>query len=431
MNKPLTITLCLITAVLLTGASARGVGPARGQDLMPGVIQGQQRKCLDCHRERNTNTNEGVLSSNAFCNECHGQDACQRIVDGKPVSLKVPLNVFENTRHEYAACLQCHPDLARSRHQSSTGVQCLGCHEPHGERQAHDPHVGVRCEACHTDSKFVERDPVAGVVRLARVNNEGARVNLTEHRMTKDYTDQFCQRCHYSGNRVGAAATALPAKSALCIMCHNAPFSMGHWMFWAAFSIGILGFVGTATFWFRGAVGGEESSTHRKLAAGSETVWRTVFSRRIFSLAKTFFFDVLLQRRMLRESVRRWSIHSLIYFAFLGRLFLSLLIHFFHSVAPLSETGLALIDKNYYLTAFVYDLLGFFILLGVVWAAVLRFVSKPQHVLTEEQDSVSLIFIGLIVLSGFVLEGARISVTQVPAHVAAFAFVGWIGRAHV
>ena len=161
----------------------------------------------------------------------------------------------------------------------------------------------------------------------------------------------------------------LPAKSFLCVMCHNAPLSIGHWMFWAALIVLVAGLFLMVAFWFRGSVAGETESTHRKVAAFSELTWETVFSRRIGSVLGALFFDVLLQRRLLQESVKRWTIHSLIFLAFMGRLFLSLVTMIWFGLKPDSNIAVALLDKNHWFIAFMNDFLGLMILVGVVWAA--------------------------------------------------------------
>ncbi len=388
-------------------------------------MEGSKRECLDCHRQRNVNTNEGVIASNAFCMECHAQPSCNRTEDGTAVSLQVPADAFAGTQHNYAACVHCHRDVAKSPHRSEAGVQCLECHTVHGEEAAGDPHLRVRCEACHTQSRFVELDRAADRVRLASMDDQGVPLSFTNHKMTEVYDKEFCAKCHFEGNSVGAAAMVLPGKSVLCIVCHNAPASVGHWMFKGALAVLLLGLFAMIFLWFQGSVAGERTSTHRKAALAAESVWGTIFSRKILSVLSTLFFDVLLQRRILKESVKRWTIHSMIYLAFIGRLILSLITMILYGLNPDGETTLALLDKNHWFTASVNDFLGLLIVLGVLWAAAQRFVSRPKHVLSEEQDNLTLLIIGLLTLSGFALEGARIYVTGVPGEVACYSFVGY------
>ncbi|MFO7460371.1 MAG: respiratory nitrate reductase subunit gamma, partial [Desulfatiglandales bacterium] len=70
-------------------------------------------------------------------------------------------------------------------------------------------------------------------------------------------------------------------------------------------------------------------------------------------------------------------------------------------------------------------LLGVFILAGIVCAAVNRFVVRPPHVATEIRDNLALAIIGVLVILGFLLEGVRILMTEIPAHVAIYSFIGY------
>lgn len=164
---------------------------------------------------------------------------------------------------------------------------------------------------------------------------------------------------------------------------------------------------------------------HRKIDLGSEAVWRTIFSRKFFSMLKVFFLDILLQRRILKESVARWSVHSLIYLAILGRFALSLFTGARFWFDPENPVALALMDKNHGFTGFIHDLLGLFILAGIVWVVIRRFVVKPDHVTTEIEDNVAVALIGLLVGFGFIAEGVRITATQIPPEVGIHAFVGY------
>ena len=100
-----------------------------------------ERLCLDCHGRSNINTNEGVLTSRAFCEACHSNPDCKRVVDGKPVSLNVSSKTFQKTPHQYVACIHCHTDVARSPHRTESGAQCRDCHPVHGEGTARAPHL--------------------------------------------------------------------------------------------------------------------------------------------------------------------------------------------------------------------------------------------------------------------------------------------------
>lgn len=381
--------------------------------------------CLDCHRKPNVNANEGVATANAFCNRCHSKADCRRTVDGKLVSLQVSSTTSKNTPHHYSACIHCHTDVARSPHQSDTGAQCRTCHSAHGEGTAHAPHFRVECQSCHFKSDFVRLDPADSRIKLARSNVEGEPVSIVDHGLADVTDEKLCQRCHHSGNTVGASAAVLPAKSALCIVCHPAPASVGHAIFWVALVILLSGILLMLRFWFIGSVQGEDKSLHRKIGLSSDAIWQTIFSRQIFTIIKVLLLDILLQRRILRESVQRWSLHSLIFLSMLARFALSLFTGLLFSIDPNGDLALALMNKNHPVTAFVYDLLGLFILLGVLWATIQRYYVKPAHVTSEIEDNITLLIMGALVFLGFVTSAARLLLTQVPIELAMYSFMGF------
>ena len=390
------------------------------------LVASGQRVCLDCHRQPNINTNEGVLTSRAFCNsQCHTSPDCTRQAGGTKVSLQVSPDTFKNTPHQYAACIHCHTDVARSPHQTQSGAQCSQCHWLHGEGTAHTPHLRVDCQACHFKSNIVRLNEKTHRIELAHVNQEKQPIGLVDHGLRDVSQNQSCERCHQRGNSIGAPAVVLPAKSLLCIMCHPCSFEMGHPLFWTALIILMVGILFMVRFWFLGSAGGEEKSLHRKISRSSDAVWQTIFSKQIFILLKTFFLDILLQRRILQGSVQRWSMHSLIYLAIMARFLLSIFTGLLFSISPDSELALALIDKNSPFTAFANDFLGLCIGLGILWAAIQRFVIKPAHVISEIEDNITLALLGGLVVVGFLTTGARILLTQIPNSLAVYSFIGF------
>lgn len=398
---------------------------AAAPEMLPLTRDGKERVCLDCHRAPNLNSNEGIAASRGQCLDCHARPTVQRRVGEQTVSLQVTLDAFKKNRHTWVACVQCHQDVGRSPHKTLNRAQCLNCHPPHGEGEVGDPHLRVSCQACHHPSKFVRRDPARDQVILSSFDQKGRPLALTDHRLADTEKKDLCLKCHFPQNQVGAAAAVLPSKSLICLVCHNAPLSVGHPMFWVAFLLLLFGFLITVLFWFQGSVQGEERSLHRKLALGSETVWQTLFSRRFWGICGTLFFDIFLQRRILQESVKRWLIHSLIFLPILGRFFLSLFTVITYRISPGGSLALALIDKNNGFVAFTNDFLGLLVLLGLLLALTQRLVVRPPQVLSEGQDHWALAIIGTLILLGFLLEGVRILMTQVPAEKAVYAFIGY------
>ncbi|RPH51971.1 MAG: hypothetical protein EHM85_04725 [Desulfobacteraceae bacterium] len=432
MNSKTIISIAAGVVIMITLAglytiTLAGLNPMQKQVTPPKNSETKPQVCLDCHRFPNINTNEGVFASNAFCYDCHREKNCTRKIDGKEITLQITHDDFNKNQrqHQFVACIKCHTDVARSPHKTLAGAKCLECHPVHGESTAHDPHFRVSCQACHFKSKFVELDPKDNHIKLAHITLESKPISLADHTLADVNDLKSCEKCHFKNNRIGAPAAVLPSKSALCILCHNSPLSMGHPIFGVAMLIFLVGVFATLRFWYLGSVQGEENSLHRKISLSSESIWNIIFSRQIFSLLKMVVLDIIFQRRILKESVGRWSMHSLIFSAILIRFLLSLftaVIFYFH---PGGDWTLALIDKNSPFTAFANDLLGLFILLGILWAMVQRFIIKPVHVATENQDNIALLIIGTLILLGFFLEGARILVTRIPAEMASYSFIGY------
>jgi len=386
----------------------------------------EKRDCWACHRLPNMNTNEGTIASQELCFECHANQDCQRKIGEHSLSLQVNPEDFAKTMHKHNACIQCHFDVAKSPHKSEEGVQCLGCHTIHGEGEIHDPHIRVRCEACHRSSQAVVMDSESGQIRLAHFTEDKKPIYLGGHEFTDITNNEFCAgKCHQPQNKVGAPEMVLPSKSILCIICHSAPFKIGHPLFWISAIIFALGVFFTVFIWFGGSVKGEKKSFHKKIALGSEEIWSTIFSRKIFSISKIIIYDTIFQRRILKESVRRWSVHTLIYLGFFARFFLGLATLLIFKLNPDSQLSGALIDKNHGFTAFIYDFLGLLIVLGIVWAVIQRLIVKPEHVVSEGQDKIALGIIGILIILGFVLEGTRIAITQIPLEMATYSFIGY------
>lgn len=425
--------LLMVVAVLnqtpAVAISATDVKPAPEKPVEK--VQPEPLVCIECHRAPNINTNEGVIASQEFCLDCHKEPGTKQKVGSHEKKLQITLETFHQNqpKHKFNACIQCHTDVARSPHKTLTGATCRACHESHSEGPANEPHLRVTCQACHFNSEFVRLDPEDNRVKLSHTDYDDVPLSLSDHVMTDmaGMTDkQTCEKCHFTKNSVGAPSAVLPSKSALCIVCHNAPLAVGHPIFGLAGLVFMGGIFIMLAFWFKGSVQGEEDSLHRKISLTSESVWKTVFSKQVFSLMKIFVLDIVFQRRILKESVSRWSLHSLIFTAILLRFGLSLFTAIGFYFSPKGSWMLALADKNHWFTAFTYDLLGLFILTGIIWALVKRFVVKPDHVVSEYQDNIALGIIGSLVLLGFLLEGARILVTQIPGETAGYSFVGAI-----
>ena len=170
----------------------------------------------------------------------------------------------------------------------------------------------------------------------------------------------------------------------------------------------IIFFVGLAyklLSWFFKTVGTGDQNIpiSKRFFMGIEGVLLTLFTGRIFSLIKIFFVDVLFQVRILkdRHDPTAWIMHILIFYGFMGLL----LLHAFNIPGSISADQYSTI--NPYL--FLRNLLGLMLATGLVLAILRRTVWMKGRVRTTGMDVYGIVILGLIVVSGFLLEGLKIN----------------------
>jgi nitrate reductase gamma subunit len=213
----------------------------------------------------------------------------------------------------------------------------------------------------------------------------------------------------------------LPAKSIICMPCHAATFS-------ARDVNSILGLVGlalgicaVASVWFTGAPSGR-SIPSSDLAERA----KTSFGLRAVAIVKALCLDGLLQRRLFLRSPQRWLIHGLIFWPFVVRFSWGIVALVGSFASPGYGWVWHMLDKNYPLTAFVFDFTGLMIVFGVLLAIFRKRLTGSEVAVSglPDRDWLAAGLLLAIVVVGFLLEGARIALTQATGG-ASFAFVGW------
>lgn len=126
------------------------------------------------------------------------------------------------------------------------------------------------------------------------------------------------------------------------------------------------------------------------------------------NLLRFFLADALLQRGMLRLNVLRWANYMTLSMGFSALLVLMLLVY--ACAISLDVRTFGIPSPGGRILDFLMDLLGLSILAGVVLSAWRRYVLKHPQLKTEVRDNVALLFIFLIVITGFLLEAFRIAV---------------------
>jgi heterodisulfide reductase subunit C/nitrate reductase gamma subunit len=156
--------------------------------------------------------------------------------------------------------------------------------------------------------------------------------------------------------------------------------------------------------WVSGEITGTESpySTGQRISQVIKDTLGVIFSARIVDLIKVLILDVILQRRILKEDALRWVMHMLIFVGFMLLLF----IHAFESFVSSN------LFEDYASTAhpylFLRNLFGLMVFAGVAIAVYRRRVLKVPRLRTNAMDVYAVWIVAVIMLTGFLLEGAKI-----------------------
>ncbi len=156
--------------------------------------------------------------------------------------------------------------------------------------------------------------------------------------------------------------------------------------------------------WFRCPLGDQSRGIPpaRRFSSALRGLMAVLFSRRILLLGKILFQDVLLQLRLKKEGSLRWFMHLTLFYGFLFLLFFHALDRYF-TIRLFPEYVSTL---NPFL--FLRNFFGALLLLGLAIAAYRRIRNQVLRLTTGRQDIFALILLGLIILSGFLLEASKI-----------------------
>ncbi len=140
-----------------------------------------------------------------------------------------------------------------------------------------------------------------------------------------------------------------------------------------------------------------------RLSSALQGVFGLLFSAKILRVVQSIFVDTLLQKRVFTKNYLRWLAHTLIFFGFI----LLLLMHAMESVVSENIFRGYQSTLNPYL--FLRNLFGVMVLAGVGIAIFRRFSLEPQRLRSNASDWAALLFLIVIIFSGMLLEGARMS----------------------
>lgn len=140
-----------------------------------------------------------------------------------------------------------------------------------------------------------------------------------------------------------------------------------------------------------------------RIGAAGKGLMGVLFSAKILLVLKSICVDLLFQKRIFDKSYLRWVAHTLIFLGFV-------LLFFMHALDSIVSEALF---ANYQPTLnpflFLRNLFGVMVLAGVAIAVYRRLSLKSRRLKTDPSDWTALVFVGVIILSGMLLEGAKIS----------------------
>jgi nitrate reductase gamma subunit len=387
------------------------------QDALP-ELMAEDLACMTCHQAFSADHPDAVEKAAALCFHCHGAESLMAAPHHGGQTF-INIGDYKDTPHSKVSCLACHTRAADYGHADQPTGDCTQCHVRHHEKVAHEAHAAVSCGACHLWGVQPRKDPASGVILWTRQRDPSGFSRI--HSMPALMGDASCMRCHFNGNAVGASAMVLPAKSIICMPCHTATFSVGDTTTLLALIVFAVGLLGAASIWFsaEGRRVGHDNVT-RKAALG----------RKFWVTAKTLLLDGLLQRRLFRASRKRWVLHALVFFPIMFRFAWGLTALILSRWHPEGSIAWPMVDKNHPLTAFLFDLSGLLIIVGVLGMILGRLGSDSSQKPTglPGPDLPAFVLLGGIMVVGFILEGMRMAMTGNPGG-AAWAFAGHlIGR---
>ncbi|MEA2040459.1 MAG: 4Fe-4S dicluster domain-containing protein [Thermodesulfobacteriota bacterium] len=174
---------------------------------------------------------------------------------------------------------------------------------------------------------------------------------------------------------------------------------------YVSLTIFVIGLIYKIYTWFSRKIGisAIDITTSERVVAAFKGVLKVVFSVKILTLIKIFILDVVFQRKILKENFLRWLMHMLIY----GGFMLLLLMHALDKIITIH------VFSDYYSTLnpffFLRDFFGAMVVVGICIALCRRFILKVPRLKTNSMDNYAIIILAIIMVSGFLLEGLKIT----------------------
>ena len=192
----------------------------------------------------------------------------------------------------------------------------------------------------------------------------------------------------------------------------------------------LVGMADVLSVWLRGRVDGQAgASVGRKGLAVLGAALSAIFSRRFPAVVKTFITEAWFNRRLWRTNRWRWLSHILLLSGFMLLMVLSgisaladkVVIHFFH-LEHIPWIGMW-VNPDHPVTAVLNELGAVMMTVGFLFFLVRRYAFRVPQLRTGPMDTWMVIGLGLILLTGWIAEMARLNSTH--ADPSFLSFVGY------
>jgi nitrate reductase gamma subunit len=156
--------------------------------------------------------------------------------------------------------------------------------------------------------------------------------------------------------------------------------------------------------WFTVSIGPEASATSpgRRFVTACRAVMSALFGPRLLRIVGTLIADVLLQRRIARQSLLRWLMHM----GLLYGVFILVATHALDDMIMVHLFGDYASTLNPYMV--LRNLAAFLLMAGVVIAFIRRKKNAVLKRFSNRADRLPLVLLALILLSGIALEAVQI-----------------------
>jgi nitrate reductase gamma subunit len=156
--------------------------------------------------------------------------------------------------------------------------------------------------------------------------------------------------------------------------------------------------------WFKRHIGPDtvRYKASERLGAAVRSAVRVLFSSRMIKIVKVLVWDPVMQIPLLKAGFFRWLSHMFLFYGFL----LLVMMHALDKVITVTLFPDYASTLNPFL--FLRNLFGGLVIIGILMTIIGRIHRNRRFKATNVKDRVAIFLLGVILLSGFLLEAVQI-----------------------